>query len=411
LLLDLALRSPLEVGLVAALAARAPEVLAIAPGADGPALAALERALGSAPRALDEPPPDTQGVARARAYVFRADAPAPTGALDGGFVLVSSPGEGAECVEIARRLLALAREGIAFDRCAVLLRDPERYQPLLEQALDRAGIAALFTRGVVRPHPAGRALLALLDCALERLSANRFAEYLSLGQVPPADDAGAPPERSVPWLEPDEEELLGAAPREGLAGDAAGADPGAEGVREDDAWPVIAGSLRTPLNWERLLVEASVIGGLDRWRRRLAGLQHELEVHLAACEEDDPSRAEHLHRQLARLVTLERFALPLVETLAALPPSAPWASWLDHLERLATRSLRDPRRVLQTLAELRPMAEVGPVTLAEVRLALADRLTNLRASPEGTPFGRAFVGSLEEARGRSFHTVFVPGLV
>lgn len=411
LLLDLALRSPLETAFVAALAARAPEVLAVAPAADAAAVRALERALGAAASSIEEPPPGGSGVARARTYVFRADAPAPAAALDESFVLLSTPGEGAECVEIARRLLALARAGAALDRCGVLLRDPERYQPLLEQALDRAGIPALFTRGVVRPHPAGRALLALLDCALERLSANRFAEYLSFGQVPPTDEAGAPPERAVPWLAPDEEEVLGPAAPEEATGAAASVDLVADAVEEDDASPVIAGALRTPLNWERLLVEASVIGGLDRWQRRLDGLRHELEVHLAACEEEDPSRAEHLRRQLARLATLEGFALPLVETLAALPASAPWSTWLDHLERLAARALREPRRVLQTLAELRPMAEVGPVSLGEVRLALADRLTNLRASPEGTPFGRVFVGSIEEARGRSFHMVFVPGLV
>lgn len=405
LLLDLALRSPLEARLVAALTAQAPEVFAVAPAADARALRALELTLGIAAVALDEPPPGASSVARARAYIFRPEAPPPPVALDDGFVLASAPGEGAECVEIARRLLGLARDGVAFDHCAVLLREPERYQPLLEQALDRAGVPVLFTRGVVRPHPAGRALLALLDCALERLSANRFAEYLSLGQVPAVDDEGAPPPRAVPWVQPDEEERLSAA----LNADQSPASPAP--AAEDDSSPVIAGSLRTPLNWERLLVEAAVIGGLDRWRRRLAGLRHELEVHLAACESDDPGRAEHLRRQLARLATLERFALPLVESLAALPEAATWAVWLDHLERLAARALRDPQRVLQTLAELRPMAEVGPVSLGEVRLALADRLTNLRASPEGSPFGRVFVGSVDEARGRSFHTVFLPGLV
>ncbi len=41
-----------------------------------------------------------------------------------------------------------------------------------------------------RPDPAGRAFVALLLCAVEGLSAKRFDEYLSLGQVPQlADDA------------------------------------------------------------------------------------------------------------------------------------------------------------------------------------------------------------------------------
>ena len=264
----------------------------------------------------------------------------------------------------------------------------------------------------MRPHPAGRAFLALLDCALERLSASRFAEYLSFSQVPAVNDDGAPSVRPVPWLEPDEEELPAGASRESLAEVTATADTTDEVLGEDDTSPVIAGSLRTPLNWERLLVEASVIGGLDRWRRRLTGLRHEFEAHLAACKaDDDARRVEHLHRRLARLATLERFALPLIEALADLPESALWATWLDLLERLAVQALREPRRVLQMLAELRPIGEVGPVTLAQVRLTLADRLTSLRSSPEGSPFGRIFVGGLGEARGRSFHTVFLPGLV
>ena len=52
----------------------------------------------------------------------------------------------------------------------------------------RADVPAWFDRGTRRPHPAGRAFLALLACAAEQLSAARFAEYLSLGQVPRLDD-------------------------------------------------------------------------------------------------------------------------------------------------------------------------------------------------------------------------------
>src|SRR5204863_6509471 len=61
---------------------------------------------------------------------------------------------------------------------------PQSYFGLLEHALRRAGIRGWFDRGTRRPHPAGRAFLALLACGAEHLSAARFAEYLSLGQVP-----------------------------------------------------------------------------------------------------------------------------------------------------------------------------------------------------------------------------------
>ena len=85
------------------------------------------------------------------------------------------------------------------------------YFGLLEHALRRAGVPAWFDRGTRRPHPAGRAFLALLACAAEQLSAARFAEYLSLGQVPQPD--GDPDDVSGPLAG------RGARPRGGRAAD------------------------------------------------------------------------------------------------------------------------------------------------------------------------------------------------
>jgi len=66
-----------------------------------------------------------------------------TGA-DEAFACFSAPGEGLETVEIARRILELARGGEAFDDIAILLRNPDRYQPMIEDALRRANIPAYF---------------------------------------------------------------------------------------------------------------------------------------------------------------------------------------------------------------------------------------------------------------------------
>ena len=71
-----------------------------------------------------------------------------------------------------------------FDQMAVLLNSPGEYRSHLEEAFSRAEIPAYFVRGTTAPDPAGRAMLALLACAADGLSAKRFAEYLSLGQVP-----------------------------------------------------------------------------------------------------------------------------------------------------------------------------------------------------------------------------------
>lgn len=121
------------------------------------------------------------------------------------------------------------------------------------------------------PDPSGRALLALLRCAEEKLSARRFSEYLSLGQVPQADPEGAPP-AAVPSgrsFERAEGETL-------LPGEdkvpASSALHAAPELLDPDA-PVTAGRLRSPRKWEQLIVDAAVIGGVDRWRRRLEGLK------------------------------------------------------------------------------------------------------------------------------------------
>src|SRR5262249_30288565 len=122
------------------------------------------------------------------------------GGMDSTVEFRSATDEARECVEIARSILAGTDLGIPFDRMAILLRNPETYQPLIEDALRRAGIPAFFSHGTRRPNPAGRALLALLACASEGLSASRFSEYLSLGQVPEPDANGAPPKRDPAWV-------------------------------------------------------------------------------------------------------------------------------------------------------------------------------------------------------------------
>jgi ATP-dependent helicase/nuclease subunit B len=106
-----------------------------------------------------------------RSYLFSSQKPGKP-ERDQEVCFFSAPGEGRECVEIARR-------GTSFDQMAVLLRASSAYAALLETALARAQIPAYFTRGSRRPDPSGRAFLAILGCAAEGLSARRFAEYLT----------------------------------------------------------------------------------------------------------------------------------------------------------------------------------------------------------------------------------------
>jgi CRISPR/Cas system-associated exonuclease Cas4 (RecB family) len=260
--------------------------------------------------------------------------------------------------------------------------------------------------------------LALLACRAESFSAKRFAEYLSFGQVPDLDDSGAPPVKDL-WSAPRDETLgpaasLGALDAQ-LSLPDAGSDSlvGAAGSEPDsDDCPQVEGTLRAPWRWEEFLVEAAVIGGRSRWARRLGGLKAELRRQgdvMVRVEPDSPQAAA-INRSLAQLEHLERFALPVIEALDGLPANATWGEWIDALSRLAPRVLRRPERLVQVLAEMRPMSGVGPVGIEEVRAVLAPRLRQLEQDPPARRFGRVFVGTPEQARGRSFEIVFVPGL-
>lgn len=352
LLLDVPVTCALEQRLVAALADGAADVLATVPSGDDLALRWLSTALEIESRELA--PPSDGALARLQTWLFSEAAP-PAAPPSNEVEVLSAPGEGREAVEIVRRIHRAADAGVPFDRIAVLTRAPELYRAHLEEALRRGGVPAWFDRGAPKPDPGGRAFLALLACAADGLSARRFAEYLSLGQLPEPVPSNA------------------------------------------------------PRRWEKLLVEAAVIGGLDRWTRRLGGLRAKQESRLADLGEDDPYR-DRLERTVSELDQLQAFALPLLQELVVLPDSASWGEWLRRLAALATRAVRHPERVLELLAALQPMGDVGPVDLAEVRMVLARRLTDLVERPAGRRFGRLFVGPPEAARGRSFAVVFVPGL-
>jgi hypothetical protein len=357
---DLGLRSRLEAEFARALAARASGSLVTVPGADLATRAAFAEA---APFEWDEEPAgEDRALRRLQAHLF---APPPEQSeSDESLTVFSAPGESRECVEIARRLLELAADGKGFDRAAILLRQPGDYRPYLEEALDRANIPAWYARGARRPDTAGRAFLALLRCREENYSALRFAEYLSIGEVPqPGDDRAE-------------------------------------------------GTVRRPRRWEQLLVESSVVGGLNRWERRLDSLREEFEIKrdgLVVEDPDDP-RIGRLDGSLVDLERLREYALPLLSELAALPEACTWLEWIDALDALAARSVAHPERIQATLAALAPMGPVGPTTLGEVVRTLGPRLLEVTRRSDGSRYGKVFVAPIDSARGLSFDVVFVPGM-
>ena len=347
LLLDVSVDTCAEQEFVAALAVASQQMFACVPAGDERTRAALiglpnAEQIGSVDG--DEP---RDPLDRVRRYLFALDVPPPDPqppTPDPQSVsFFSAPGEGRECVEVARRVLEEARHGVPFDHMAILLRAPTLYSGLLETALRRADVPAWFARGTKVPDPSGRAFLALLACASEGLSARRFSEYLSLGQVPDLELAtGAPPTDREVWVAPADEDSVLPTPRVPGKGQlslldlvsepagpadvgprcqpASGRRPGESGIRDADEVPVLEGTLRAPWRWDRLLVESAVIGGYDRWVRRLDGLTRELEIKLDECADDGPDspRLLAITRDLRNLNHLRRFALPVVEALAAL---------------------------------------------------------------------------------------------
>jgi RecB family exonuclease len=411
LLLDVPVENAAERDLVASIAMRAPEVLATVATGDARSLSLLGQALPGPARAEGSPDSSSAGssLSRLRRFLFEEAAPAES-PLDDTVSILSAPGESRECVEIARRILREAESGTPFDQMAVLLRSAEEYRPHLAEAFARSGIPVHFARGARRPDPAGRAFLALLACKADGLSARCFAEYLSLGEVPDAAVDGSPPQAEPAaqrWVAPDEE-LVSEVVAEAL-GEAARQEPGGLASAPERA-PVAAGRLRAPRRFEKLLCDAAVIGGRQRWERRLRGLARELSLDLEELDDPDGPRAEVIRAGLEDLEALRSFALPLLDELEALPARAPWGPWLDALSALASRALRRPDRVLAVLAELVPMQEMGMVDLDEVAQVLSGRLLEVALPPSKSRYGGVYVAPAEAARGLAFDVVFVPGL-
>lgn len=373
LLLDVPLWGAAARRFAGALAEAAPEVFLTLPEGDA--------ATGQAALALGaEPLPATEGgsedatpddaVASAQRHLFATRRPDPERERH-GLSVIAAPGTAAEAIEHARAFLAAAGEGVPFDRMAVLLPEPAGQASAFQEAFERAGIPAFFDAGARRPHPAGRAFLVLLDCAREGLSATRFAEYLSLGETP-----------------------------------AAPADSGTDGAADDTA--EVPGFV-APRRWERLILDSEVIGGLDRWERRLARFADRLRQDEEA--EEDEARREHLRLRQGDLRRLTETALPILRRLAALPsPHASYSEWTRHLEELARAALLHPQGVIDCLAETDPMRDVSEVTLDEARESLAGRLAEVVTRSRGSRYGRVWVGPIDAARGLAFDVVAVPGL-
>ena len=243
-------------------------------------------------------------------------------------------------------------------------------------------------------------------------------------QVPRLDEAQRVPE----FVAPDDEELgaAGRRRREGVDADEPASrraprarsriptlDAPIPDDSDDDA--IVAGTLRAPWKWETLIVESAVIGGDPGAVAPAADGAGATRCGCSATPSartiPDSPKAARIERDLRNLGHLRAFALPIVDLLAAWPASG-------DVGRVA-RSLRGARadgaapararaaRARSSCARWRP---IGPVSLDEARDVIADRLQMLEIDPPTSRYGRVFVGSPQQARGRTFRVVFVAGL-
>jgi CRISPR/Cas system-associated exonuclease Cas4 (RecB family) len=296
-------------------------------------------------------------AASVRRHLFASE-PAPERPSDDSFELFAAAAESLECAEIARRVLKLASEGIAFDRMAILLRSPVAYVPVLEEAFGKAGIDTYFSHGVQRPHSAGRALLALLEFAREGYPASRFVEYLSLDEMPDQKDGSET--------------------------------------------PVI------PLFWEQIVHNTAVIGGRVRWDSRLGALETSLASKLNAASDLDDQ--EGLRRNHLTVRALKKCVLALIDRLDQAPHDGDWGAWLNWLGELASDGVRDTTDIDILLQQLEPLTGIPFISMDSVVLMLSDHLRTLPRHDRRSRYGRVFMGSPADVIGMDFDAVFVPGL-
>jgi ATP-dependent helicase/nuclease subunit B len=127
LLLDVALTSEAELAFVQSLGSRTVRYWSLCPRLMSRRSPGLRKGLRVELENLDEGDSSPGTLARLQRHIFNEETISAMSAPDGQVVVFSALGEGRECVEIARRILDLAKGGLPFDRMAVLLRSPEEY--------------------------------------------------------------------------------------------------------------------------------------------------------------------------------------------------------------------------------------------------------------------------------------------
>ena len=193
----------------------------------------------------------------------------------------------------------------------------------------------------------------------------------------------------------------------------------APGVDSDDE-AVVAGTLRSPWKWEELIVESAVVGGRTRpdgkarWRRRLDGLAADFGSASRSSRRDEPESRAH------RAIPARPDGTSRTCASSRCRSSTGSADWPDagHVGRVA-RALRSARAARAAAARARAARRWPSCADGRRRPGRRSRKratcctiawSTLDWEPPRRRYGRVFVGTPHQARGRSFRVVFVPGL-
>jgi hypothetical protein len=310
-------------------------------------------------------------LARLRAVWAEAPLGARGFAGDGSLQVVSVADERAELREAVRAVLAALGDGAAAWQCALIVPRGDDVEPAAA-ALTEAGLRVACR--VRDRSPGVRVLGRLADCL-----------------APPAGEPFA--RRAVV-------DLLSAAPL------AAGGEPGETALWLDEAR------------------QAGVVAGQEQWVSRLTarvlGLERRLEspaAHDGDAADDASEAARRREAMRGRLAAARRLlaaARRLTEACAAAPQRAGWLAWAGFFTAVAAAvfdaetaaQARDAAWRLQALAVLDEQVDLGEAAATLRELSAGSLVPQGRVGRDGV----AVLTPLE-ARGLSFHTVVVTGLV
>ena len=316
--------------------------------------------------------------------------PPPQRASDGSVELFSAPGEGRECVEIARRILREAAAASPSTRWPSSCARPRTTRACSNMRSNAPACRPASSEGTRRPHPAaGRSW----RCWRARPKGCRPTGS-------PSTCRWARCRRPTPVP-------VGAARRRGVR-------------RRLHADPAPPAEPDSPLDWSartsrrrRHLAHAAALGadaGRGRGDRRRSravapaarGLRRGTAGAPRRVARGTIPRRRRRRRSsatAARLGTWRRSRCRSSTRWRRGRAQATWGEWLERFEQLAPRVLRAPGHVLRVLAICGRWRRWARSVLREVRQVLSERLRLVEVEPPGAPLRAACSSAARRRRG------------